>query len=283
MNAKHPESRGSGRRGETALPLCGRRDAQALFSGNGRRLELAMILIACFSTAIVTPPIVAATTYSPAYGNSSYTPYVWTGGLSAQYFSAHNAPNQYNGQLVFWHNVSVGQRGPTNAEYTVIQGFRTTQYASIVGSHSVSMSWTFNAGKALEEALCYSSTGAASMSENESVLFNAQYMTNGVPGAMVFANDFVQVMWTHSLSSNCPTGNTWNNPLSGTFNVNFGTINFGPSGGNMYFWGYLYTNTTAVETTGNDVWAMSCIDYSTSGGCDNAANAYAELNSITVI
>ncbi len=141
----------------------------------------------------------------------------------------------------------------------------------------VTLTFQFN-GAALMSARCFSSIGAATMTVNQSAEYNVWTGSTWLFTASPIIND-----WTYSINSNCPSGNGFTKSLTGTWTAVFPSAFF--PGSTYQFWGYLYTNTSAVETSITDVIATACVDYwlsATSCAGPGSGSGNAQLTAITV-
>ena len=242
-------------------------------------LKLLGLLSALSVGFLLILPIAVATTFSAPYSNSAAFTYPFTTGPSAVNGHGLFSPNKITGKTVFWHNSTVGQLGPAKAEFGALQGFGASPTFLAAGTHSVTVTWASN-GEAVIGVNCFGSGGAAQAVVTEKVEVN---LLNTGNGKWLLANNAVSQVWTHSVT----TCGSWSYyTLSGSSVVGFAGITVPAGGGNYAVWGYLYTNTTAIESSGNDATALSCIDYAlntTSCYGNVGATGNAALSSIIVV
>lgn len=200
---------------------------------------------------------------------------------------ANVGPAVGTGDLVFWQNSSAGQLGPTVASQFQNQSFEAAYPFTAPRTYYINETWIFS-GLQSFSLQCWSNSGAGRVYANESAEFNLYDATSGWFYA---SNQRVQV-FSYSQASTCPTSSSSSNSLIGTFTIGFPPLSMpAAKTGNWEVWGFLYTNTTAIETSVSDIVAVSCVNYilSPSGpgsftGCGPADSAvgYAELSPFTI-
>jgi hypothetical protein len=185
------------------------------------------------------------------------------------------APNSGHGTLAFWQNSSVGQLGPAKAELAILQGFDTNPTLFSSGSHTVTLTWNWS-GVAAIILNCYMTGVSGQAVVTEKVELN---LFDTTTHRLLLASNAVSTIFSHSITT-CNTQSYYT--LSGINVVSFPSIS--TLARNYQVWGYLYTNTTALESSVNDVAANACIDYAL-----NATSCYggtgggvATLNSISI-
>jgi hypothetical protein len=201
-------------------------------------------------------PIAAGTTtFTPPYANVAATNAPFVTGSSAVNLNGALPPAKITGELVYWHNSSVGQAGPAKAEDTIAEGFGTVGIVVARGIHSITLTWTFN-GEGTIGLTCYGSsggTGEASITERAEV-----NLYNTATNAWLLPTNSVSQIWTHSITT-CNSYSYYT--LTGTTVATFSSISV-PATATFQIWGYLSTNTTALESSASDLYANACIDYS---------------------
>lgn len=229
-----------------------------------RRSLVANGILATTIAILVTSPLASATSYPTYHATESA---VATGGSPVNLYGPHPLAAQSTKPdiLNFWQNSTVGQLGPSVAELGITQSFESGAYSTYnPGWYFFNVTWIFNGQESLV-ARCWSSTGGAVLYANESVELNLVGTSNGTP---LLPTPVIVPLWSYSLASNCPAGASSAHAL-GTTPTSFFAIHIHVGEQGPYLlWTALYTNTTAIETSVSDVYAISCIDYMLgSGSC----------------